>query len=94
VRRRANGESASRSERIEILRSRLSTCGKALSVQSSHTFTAGSAVFDERNLVSAAGLVPVLELAEQSGLSELIDSHVDLDSTRVASGAARTRSGN
>ncbi|ELB94829.1 hypothetical protein Rwratislav_01832 [Rhodococcus wratislaviensis IFP 2016] len=35
-------------------------------MQSSHTFTAGSAVFDERNLVSAAGLVPVLELAEQS----------------------------
>ncbi|RYE38885.1 MAG: IS1380 family transposase, partial [Hyphomicrobiales bacterium] len=57
-------------------------------MQSSHTFTAGSAVFDERNLVSAAGLVPVLELGEQAGLSELIDTHVDLTSTRVASGAA------
>jgi len=56
-------------------------------VQSSHTFTAESAVFDERNLVSSAGLVPVLELAEQAGLSELIDTHVRLDSTRVASGA-------
>ena len=32
------------------------------------TFTARSAVFDE----------PVLELAEQTGLSELIDQHVDL----------------
>jgi hypothetical protein len=41
-------------------------------VQSSHTFTLGSAVFDEQNLVSAAGLVPVLELAEQTGLSRLI----------------------
>ena len=45
-------------------------------MQSSHTFTVDSAVFDERNLVSAAGLVPVLELAEQTGLSELIAEHV------------------
>jgi len=56
-------------------------------VHSSYTFTAGSAVFDEQNLVSSAGLVPVLELAEQAGLSELIGEHVDLPSTRVKSGA-------
>ena len=56
-------------------------------MHSSHTFTAGSAVFDEQNLVSAAGLVPVLELAEQTGLSRLIGEHVDLPSTRVRSGA-------
>src|ERR1700752_4936605 len=56
-------------------------------MQSSHTFTVDSAVFDERNLVSAAGLVPVLELAEQTGLSRLIGEHVQLPSTRVASGA-------
>jgi hypothetical protein len=56
-------------------------------MQSSHRFTVDSAVFDERNLVSAAGLVPVLELAEQTGLSELIDEHVDLPSARVKSGA-------
>ena len=56
-------------------------------MQSSHRFTVDSAVFDERNLVSAAGLVPVLELAEQTGLSKLIDEHVDLPSTRVKSGA-------
>jgi len=61
--------------------------GKAFSVQSSYTFTVGSAVFDERKLVSAAGLVPVLELAEQTGLSELIGEHVELPSTRVKSGA-------
>jgi hypothetical protein len=60
---------------------------KAFSVHSSYTFTAGSAVFDEQNLVSSAGLVPVLELAEQAGLSELIGEHVDLPSTRVKSGA-------
>jgi hypothetical protein len=56
-------------------------------VHSSYAFTAGSAVFDEQNLVSAAGLVPVLELAEQTGLSRLIGEHVDLPSTRVKSGA-------
>jgi hypothetical protein len=56
-------------------------------MQSSYTFTVGSAVFDERNLVSAAGLVPVLELAEQTGLSELLGEHVELPSTRVKSGA-------
>ena len=44
-------------------------------------------MFDEQNLVSAAGLVPVLELAEQTGLSRLIGEHVDLPSTRVKSGA-------
>ena len=60
---------------------------KAFPVHSSYTFTVESAVFDEQNLVSTAGLVPVLELAEQTGLSELIGQHVDLPSTRVKSGA-------
>src|SRR4026208_1529120 len=44
-------------------------------------------MFDEPNLVSAAGLVPIMELAEQTGLSRLIGEHVDPPSTRVASGA-------
>ena len=56
-------------------------------MHSSYTFTVGSAVFDEPNLVSAAGLVPVMELAEQAGLSRLIGEQVDLASTRVKSGA-------
>ena len=70
-----------------ISKSRSSVRWKAFSVQSSHTFAVASVVFDERNLVSAAGLVPVLELAEQTGLSRLIGEHVELSSTRVASGA-------
>ncbi|TQC43230.1 hypothetical protein EEB14_44335 [Rhodococcus sp. WS4] len=36
-------------------------------MHSTHTFTTESAAFDERTLMAAAGLVPVLELAEQSG---------------------------
>ena len=54
-------------------------------MHTSYTFTAGSAVFDEQNLVSAAGLVPVMELAEPTGLSRLIGEHVQLPSTRVRS---------
>jgi hypothetical protein len=45
-------------------------------------------VFDDVNLVSCAGLVPVLELAEQTGLSELLDEHVRFTSELVKSGAA------
>ena len=70
-----------------LSKSKQSLLRKAFSVQSSHMFSADSAVFDERNLVSAAGLVPIMELAEQTGLSRLIGEHVDLPSTRVASGA-------
>ena len=62
-------------------------------MHSSYTFTVGSAVFDEPNLVSAAGLVPVMELAEQAGLSRLIGEQVDLASTRVKSGAVNDLSG-
>jgi Transposase DDE domain group 1 len=45
-------------------------------------------VFDDENLVSSAGLLPVLELAEQAGLSELLDEHVVFTDERVKSGAA------
>ena len=45
-------------------------------------------MFDEDNLVSHAGLVPVLELAEQAGLSRLLAEHVRFTSERVRSGAA------
>ena len=49
----------------------------------------GAAVFDDENLVSCAGLVPVLELAEQTGLSDLLDTHVVFRSERIRSGAAK-----
>ena len=42
-------------------------------MQLSHTPAATSAVFDEPNLVSAAGLVPVLELAGSAGLQQLAE---------------------
>ena len=57
-------------------------------MQGSHGFRADSAVFDDENLVSHAGLVPVLQLAEQAGLSQLLDEHVRFVDERVKSGAA------
>jgi hypothetical protein len=45
-------------------------------------------VFDEENLVSHAGLVPVLKLAEEAGLSDLLNEHVHFADERVRSGAA------
>jgi hypothetical protein len=57
-------------------------------VRVSHTFGGGSAVFDEDNLVSCAGLVPVMALAEQAGLSQLLDNNIHITSMRVKSGAA------
>ena len=36
----------------------------------SHTLRATSVVFDDPNLVSSAGLVPVLALAESAGLRD------------------------
>src|ERR671912_29335 len=61
---------------------------EALSVRVSHRFTAGSARFDEDNLVSHAGLVPLLGLAEQTGLAEIIAGKVSITTPRIKSGSA------
>ena len=44
----------------------------------SHDYPALSATFDDPNLVSFAGLVPALALAERAGLSELVERHLSL----------------
>ena len=54
----------------------------------SHRFTTGSARFDEDNLVSDAGLVPLLGLAEQTGLAEIIAGKVSITTPRIKSGSA------
>ena len=61
---------------------------KALSVRVSHRFTAGSARFDEDNLVSHAGLVPLLGLAEQTRLPQILAEKVSITTARIKSGAA------
>jgi hypothetical protein len=44
-------------------------------------------MFDDENLVSCAGLVPVMALAEQAGLSVLIAERVAITTTKVRSAA-------
>ena len=57
-------------------------------MQFSHRFAAESAVFDDDNLVSCAGLVPVMTLAQRTGLSELLADKVHIAAPRIESGSA------
>jgi hypothetical protein len=70
----------SRNNRIQV--------GKALPVQVSHRFATESAVFDDDNLVSCAGLVPVMALADQTGLRPLLREKVHITTPRIKSGSA------
>jgi Transposase DDE domain group 1 len=45
-------------------------------------------VFNDDNLVSLAGLVPVMTLAEQTGLPELLADKVDIAEPKIKSGSA------
>lgn len=54
-------------------------------MQLSHVWSRATPLFDDEHLVSCAGLVPVLALAEQAGLSELVAERVGLGATRVVS---------
>jgi hypothetical protein len=56
-------------------------------VQLSHSWALAAPVFDDANLVSYAGLVPVMGLAERAGLSQLIGEKV-----RIDAGATKVRS--
>ncbi|MEU6586318.1 IS1380 family transposase [Nocardia sp. NPDC046763] len=56
-------------------------------MQVSHRFAVESAVFDDDNLVSLAGLVPVMRLAEQTGLVEALAEKVSITAPRIKSGA-------
>ena len=50
-----------------------------------HRWSRAAARFDEENLVSCAGLVPVMALAEQAGLGELVGEHVTITDPPIAS---------
>ena len=51
----------------------------------SHPWSQATPLFDDEHLVSDAGLVPVMTLAEQAGLSELVAERLELGETRVVS---------
>jgi hypothetical protein len=61
---------------------------KTLSVRLFHRFAGDSAMFDDEHLVSVAGLVPVMALAEQTGLTGLLADKVCIASPRIKSGSA------
>jgi len=58
-------------------------------MRSSHTAGAVAASFDDPNLVSHAGLVPVLRLAEQAGLPELADEWLKIPGSAGANAGAK-----
>src|SRR6478752_1396306 len=58
---------------------------KALGVKLPDRWSRADAVFDDDNLVTCAGLVPLMGLAERTGLSELIGQRVRFKTSRVAS---------
>src|SRR4051812_37849860 len=53
-------------------------------MQLSHTRPVASAVFDEPNLVSSAGLVPVMALARKARLRELADERLTVPTDKGA----------
>jgi Transposase DDE domain group 1 len=57
-----------------------------------HTWAATSAVFDEPNLVSLAGLVPVLRLAESAGLQQLARRHLSVPTDKGANAGLKVAS--
>jgi Transposase DDE domain group 1 len=58
-------------------------------VQLSHADPVRRARFDDRSLVSAGGLVPVVALAERAGLRGLVDEHLTVPSDKGAHGGAK-----
>lgn len=61
-------------------------------MQLCHTPRATSAVFDDPNLVSSAGLVPVLTLAQSAGLQELAQTHLSVPTDKGANAGLKVTS--
>ena len=61
-------------------------------MQLSHTHPVAGAVFDDPNLVSAAGLVPVVALAQRCRLGALSDGHLSLPSDKGANAGRKVMS--
>ena len=58
-------------------------------MQFKHTPARIAASFDDPNLVSAAGVVPVMRLAEDAGLSRLAGEHVTVPGDKGANAAGK-----
>ena len=69
-----------------------STTRKGILVQLCHTRAAMSVRFDDPNLVSSAGLVPVLALADAAGLRALADEHLRVPTDKGANAGLKVAS--
>lgn len=58
----------------------------------SHTLARTSVAFDDPNLVSSGGLVPVLALAESAGLRDLADEHLTVPTDKGANAGVKVAS--
>src|SRR3954452_347063 len=82
-----------RAWRIGLVEGPSSPSRKGISrMQLSHGSAAMSAVCDESNLVSAAGLVPLLALARSAGLHALADRHLSVPSDKGANAGLKVAS--
>lgn len=61
-------------------------------MQLCHTSRATSAVFDDPNLVSSAGLVPVVALARSAGLEDLADQRLSVPTDKGANAGLKVAS--
>jgi hypothetical protein len=61
-------------------------------MQLSHTRPVASAIFGDPNLVSCAGLVPMVALAQQCDLPALADEHLTLPTDKGANAGAKVTS--
>ena len=61
-------------------------------MQLSHNRPVRSAVFDDPNLVSSAGLVPMLALARSAGLRRLADQHLSVPTDKGANAGSKVAS--
>jgi hypothetical protein len=77
----------------EFFRQRFDRNARDISeVKLPHTLRATSVVFDDPNLVSSAGLLPVLALAESAGLRELADGHLSVPADKGANAGLKVAS--
>jgi hypothetical protein len=61
-------------------------------VKLSHTLTLTSAAFDDPNLVSSVGLIPVLALADRAGLRRLAGEHLSVPTDKGANAGLKVAS--
>jgi hypothetical protein len=82
-----------RGGKIGLVEGSISTATKGISsMQLSHGLRSMSVLFDEPNLVSSAGLVPVLALADAAGLRGLADEHLTVPTDRGANAGLKVAS--